>query len=60
MAARNGHISRIIAVGAVVLFVVMVAAEAGSTRKPYSSAQKRRTPYDILRKARGRPLPVGS
>ena len=51
---RNGHIS-IIAVGAAVLFAVLAVAEAGSTRKPYSSAQKKRTPYDILRKARRQP-----
>ena len=55
MATRNGHISRIIAVCAAVLFVVLAVAQAGSTRKPYSSAQKRQTPYDILRKARQEP-----
>ncbi len=52
MAARNGHIGRIIAVGAAVLFAFLAVAEAGSARKPYSSAQKRKTPYDILRKAK--------
>ena len=55
MAARNGHISRIIAVGAAVLFLGLAAAQAGSTRKPHSSAQKRQTPYDILREARREP-----
>lgn len=55
MVARNGSISRAIAVGAAVLFAVLAVAEAGSTRKPYSSAQKRQTPYDILRKARRKP-----
>ena len=55
MAAKNGDISRIIAVGAAVLFAVLAVAEAGSVRKPYSSAQKRQTPYDILRKARQEP-----
>ncbi len=55
MAPRNGRISRIIAVAAAVLFAVLTVAEAGSAGKPYSSAQKRRTPYDILRKARQEP-----
>jgi len=46
-----------IAVGAAVLFAVLAVAEAGSTRKPYSSAQnqKGQTPYDILRKAKQEP-----
>ena len=55
MAATNRRISRIIAVGAAVLFAVLAVAEASSTRKPYSSAQKRQTPYDILRKAKREP-----
>ena len=37
------------------LFAVSAVAEPGSTRKPYSSARKRKTPYDILRKANQEP-----
>ena len=52
MVARNGRISRIITVVAAVLFLSLAVAEAGSTRKPYSPTQKRKTPYDILRETR--------
>jgi len=55
MATRNGRISRILVVGATALFAVLAVAQAGSTHKPYSSTQKRKTPYDILRKARQEP-----
>jgi len=55
MATRNGRTRRIIAVGAAVLFAVLAIAEAGVTRKAYSAAQKRQTPYDILRKAKREP-----
>ena len=55
MAKVNGSIGRVIVAGVVVLLVVSVVAEAGSAGKPYSSATKRRTAYDILRKAKGRP-----
>ena len=60
MATRNGRISRILAVGAAALFAVLAVAQAGSTRKLYSSAQKRQTPYDILRKAKQEPQAVKS
>ncbi|MEA3225633.1 MAG: hypothetical protein U9Q07_06745 [Planctomycetota bacterium] len=55
MAARNGRIGCLIAVGAAVLFFGLAVAEAGSTCKPYSSAQKRQTAYDILREAKRKP-----
>ena len=55
MVARHGHIRFLVAVGAAALFAVSAVAEAGSSGKPYSSAQKRQTPYDILRKARKEP-----
>ena len=55
MTAGNGQIRRNIVALAASLFAVLAVAEAGDTRKPYSSAQKRQTPYDILRKARQEP-----
>jgi hypothetical protein len=53
MVAGNGRISRITAIGAVVLFLGLPATEAAATRKPYSSARKRPTAYDIIRKTKG-------
>jgi hypothetical protein len=55
MMARHGHIRFVGVIAAMILFAVLAAAEAGSAGKPYSSAQKRQTPYDILRKARQEP-----
>ncbi len=57
---KHWHIRCLCAIGVVVVLAVQAAAEAGSVadgggRKLYSSAQKRRTPYDILRKTRRQP-----
>ncbi|MHC4119124.1 MAG: hypothetical protein ACYSWO_16645 [Planctomycetota bacterium] len=55
MAAGNGYFGRVIAVGAAVSFLVLAAVEAGSAREPYSSARKKQTAYDILRRAKKQP-----
>ncbi|UCF16074.1 MAG: hypothetical protein JSW59_01165 [Phycisphaerales bacterium] len=55
MTARDGQIRRNAVALAASLCAVLAVAEAGSTQKVYSSAQKRQTAYDILRKARREP-----
>ena len=55
MATGNGQISRIIVAVAAASFAALAVAEADSSGTSYSSATKRQTAYDILRKARREP-----
>ncbi|TKJ39546.1 MAG: hypothetical protein CEE38_02145 [Planctomycetes bacterium B3_Pla] len=60
MVGKHWHIRCFCAVGVIVVFAVQAVAKAGNVadgdgRKLYSSAHKRQTPYDILRKTRRRP-----
>ena len=60
MVGKHWHIGYIFTVG--MMMVCAVQAACGSdnianegSRKPYSSAQKRQSPYDILRETKGQP-----
>jgi len=55
MTTLKGHIGFLGVIVVIILSGATISAEAGSADKPYSSATKRRTAYDILRKAKGRP-----